>query len=133
MRLLKPFYRCLRNESGMTLLEAVLLVLIISITAGPLSRLAVSNLKSTTQSMQIGKVVSYAEGSMEEVISVAKNTTIDNISSGYDFSFQVPAALSRSLNVTQTEYNGVPYAQVTVTISYDDGKSYTLTTLLRDS
>lgn len=129
--MLKPFYQYLRNESGMTLVEAILVILIIAITAGPLSRLAINNLKATTQSMQIEEVVSYAEGSMEEVISIAKNQGVDDISSGYVFSFEIPSVLSRSLDVTQTEYNGIPYAQVTLTIGYDGNLNYTLTTLLR--
>jgi len=131
--MLKQFYQSFRNESGVTLIEAIALILIIAITAGPLSRLAITNLKSNTQSMQIGEVVSYAEGSMEEVISIARNLGVDEIMYEYDFSFDIPGKLTRSLTVTQTDYDGIPYAQVTLTVSDGNDISYSLTTLLRVS
>lgn len=131
MRRVISFPETVKSESGMTLMDAILLVLIIAIVAGPLGRLAVSNLNASSQSMIIGEIIAYAEGSMEEVISVVRNTGVSTILSGYNFdNFHVPDKISRSLTVTQTDYEGIPYVKVDVTVS-NSGYSTTLRTLFR--
>ena len=114
----------------MTLMDAILLVIIVGVVSGPLSRLAINNMKATSQSMMIGEVITYAEGSMEEVVSVANNSGVSNIISGFTFNFTPPDHISRSLVVSELEHDEIPYVQVDLTVTYAQ-YSCTLTTLFR--
>jgi Tfp pilus assembly protein PilV len=129
--MLNSFLKHCRSESGITLIEAVILILIIAVATVPLSRLAITNLKSTTQSMMISELVCYAEGSMEEIVSVGRNMGVEAISDGYVFSFQIPNTLNRSVSVTSDTLDGIGYTQVMVTVGNNEVGDYSLTTLLR--
>ncbi len=95
----------------------VIVVVLIGIMAVPIGRLAVLNLRGTTQSYILSEALNYAQGSTEEIIMISRNSGFNSITSGYSFKYQIPAYLSRSLTVATDSSDGVVYKRITISVS----------------
>jgi Tfp pilus assembly protein PilV len=128
--MLKKYINYFKREKGFTLIEVIIILIVITIVALPLSKLSVSNMKAVTNSYFTSEVYNYAEGSMEELIAAGRKQGWNSITSGYGFSFQVPTRLTRSLSVTTDSLNGVVYKRATVTIGRNELPDLNFTTIL---
>ncbi|MBN1550797.1 prepilin-type N-terminal cleavage/methylation domain-containing protein, partial [bacterium] len=117
MRLLKNGFKYDSPEKGFTLIEMVIIVLLMGIMSVPIGRLVVMNMRATTTSFVLSEALNYAQGSIEEVIMVGRSFGYGSITSGYNFSLQVPSHLTRTLTIVADSSNGVVFKRITVSIS----------------
>ena len=135
--------RFFSDESGFSLIELVIMVMILGITLIPLTSLSISNLRNTGRQIEITRGTMYAEECIEYVWSFYGDSQTagrgyqgiidgnmsfatglpDNLESGYSRSYSVSA--------TQTEH-GIDYINVTVSVTCPNAGSIELTARLTD-
>lgn len=111
----------IRNESGMTLIDIIVLMVILAIAVVPLSRLSVTNLKSSANSAMMNRAMFYAQEVMEQVIAdyEATDRGYGWVVSNWGGSIAYPpSGLSGSVSISSPSVrNGVQYAVIQVTVS----------------
>lgn len=127
------------DESGLSLIEIVIILVILSIVIVPLGRLSVRNMTSGGMYATMTKAISYAQEWVEQIIA---DYAADDAGRGYDWvrtnwsgSSDTPdTGLSRSVAISgQGTLNGVTYVVVTVTVSGTGINNVVLTTWLVDN
>ena len=121
----------------MSLIEVVIILVILGITVGPLSRLAINNQKSGGRFATMNRSVFHAEETMEQIIADYMAT---DASRGYDWVIanwsgqstpSPPAGITGSVSISaEDSLNGVKYVVVQTTVGGTDINSITLTTWL---
>jgi len=113
----------LSGESGMSLIEIIIIIVILGIALLPLTRLSVGNVNSGTEYFTATKATCYAEEIMENIIADYKSTdpTIggyNNVRNNWPGSVTnpaPPAGCSGSVSISpEDSLNSVKYVIVTV-------------------
>jgi len=127
------------DENGVSLVEIVLIMVILSIAVVPLSRLSLTNLKSSGRYATMNKAIYYAQEAIEQVVA---DYAAEDDGRGYEWvrtnwsgSTDVPATgFSRSVGVSaENTLNGVEYVVVQVNVGGTDIEDVVLTTWLVDN
>lgn len=124
----------MKDEKGVTLLELILLIVVLSIAMLPLSRLVTMNLKFSSEMTKVTEATFKAQDKMEQVLADYTQTTdgfdslavhgydsdsyptpvnasfYHEVDNGYTMEVAIDTALSNMLN-------GIRYLDVTVTVS----------------
>lgn len=123
-------------ESGVSLVEVVLIMVILGIAVTPLSRLAIMNLKSGGRYSTMTRSISYAQNTMEEIIS---DYAAEDAGRGYNWvqanwngRNKVPeSGFITSVAISgEDSLNQVFYVKVDVTVTAPDIDNVVLTTWL---
>jgi Tfp pilus assembly protein PilV len=120
----------LKREEGLSLIEVVIIILVLSISVVPLSRLSITNMTYSARYAETVQAVFSAEGTMEEVAAVAQGQGYDMVTSGYSYTFPIPDFMTRSVSVYEDSSEGVVYKEVTVSVSGPNSGDVILTTLV---
>ena len=123
-----------RSENGMSLVEVVIMIVVLSISIGPLSRLATMNLKGGSDAADITKAVMYARGVMEQVVADYRSNDVnvggfDNVLVNWDgvAAQSPPAGVSGTVSVSGVDsVMGIATATVQVSVSTNTGKTVDL-------
>lgn len=140
LKSLKKHLRRCSDEQGVSLIEVIAMVLILSIAVVPLSRLTMSNLDAGRTYSNIIRGSFYAESVMEAIMAdyVADSLTTGK---GYDYvvsnwpyiDLDPPTGFTGSVYIsTEDTINSVPYSVVQVTVSSDNMPDIVLTSWLVD-
>jgi len=125
-----------RNERGMTLIDVIVMMVILAIAVVPLSRLSMTNLKSSANSTMLTRAMFYAQEVMEQIVA---DYEADDAGRGYDWvrtnwpgsTSYPPAGLSGSVSISSPgTRNGVEYVVVQVTVSSSEIPNVNLSTWL---
>lgn len=127
------------RESGESLVEIVLVIVLLGIAIPPLLHIFSYNVTNSVDSEYYTKAVCYAEEKMEEVLGVKRangsngyNTLVLN----YEGEIQdVPEqGFTRIVRVdtTQKRWNGIPYAEIQVVVRHAQIDSVSLTAWVTD-
>jgi len=113
------------NESGMAIIEVIIIMIILGIAVFPLSRLSVTNFKSASAGQDITRALLYAQEIMENIM--ADYNSPDPTIGGYENvrtrwpgtpPGTPPQGLSGTVYISgELQLNGVTYVVVKVSVS----------------
>ena len=126
--ILKKFFKKLSKENGMSLVEVVVMLVVLGLSIGPLSKLAINNLSSAATAAAQTKAVFYAQGIMENIIADYRSN--DPTIGGFDNVIvnwrgvttpSPPSGLSGSVAISNVDsLMGVAYVTVDVNVGGPD-------------
>lgn len=125
LKLSRYLKRVVRDEKGMSLIEAILMIIILGITVVPLSTLSTNNVKFGTKTLLMTEGCLYAQSVMEQIY--ADYFSPDTSIGGYDkivsrwggaTTPDPPTGYSGLVTISAPDSSyGVTYSNVTVTVS----------------
>ncbi len=129
--------RLLGDCRGITLIEVILIVVILAIAAPTLMSLMSSTLFNSSKSAILSQATIFAQEKMEEILADKKSATrgFGYITIPGTYPSDSPAeGFTRTVSVQTSgmSYNGIPYADVQVTVSHSQISNVTLRTWLTD-
>ncbi len=136
-RIKKCLNAAFENSKGLTLIEVILVIVVLSIAVTSLLELMSSILVYSNDSVILTQAMMYAQEKMEEIIADKKNPNrgYDWIITPGNYENDTPAqGFTRSVSIETSNkvYNGVPYALVEVSVAHEDLPVVKLTTWLTD-
>jgi Tfp pilus assembly protein PilV len=140
LKSLKKHLRRCSDEQGVSLIEVIAMVLILSIAVVPLSRLSMSNLDAGRTYSNMVKGTFYAEKVMEHIMA----DYIAGISNGKGYGYirndwpgaapDPPTGYTGTVSVSSEDsINNVVYSLVQVTVSCDNMPDIVLSTWVVDN
>jgi len=122
------YFKRFNKEHGMSLVEVVVMIVVLGLSIGPLSKLAKINLNSGAKAAEQTKAVLYAKGIMEHIIADYRSTDasvggFDNVITNWNgvATETPPAGLSGNVTVSSVDtVMGVAVAQVNVNVTGSD-------------
>jgi type II secretory pathway pseudopilin PulG len=131
------------DESGFSLIELVIMVMILGITLIPLTSLSINNIRNTGRQIEMTRGIMYAEECIEYVWSFYGDTQTagrgyqgildGNMSFAAGLPSNLEAGYSRSYSVSSTQtLDGVDYIDVTVTVNCPTAGIIQMTARLTD-
>lgn len=135
---LKKHLRRCSDERGVSLIEVIAMVLILSISVVPLSRLSMSNLDAGRVYSNIIKGTFYAEKVMEHIVA---DYVADSLTTGKGYYYvrnnwpgaapDPPTGFTGTVSVSgEDSVNSVVYSVIQVTVSCDNTPDIVLSTWL---
>jgi len=122
--IMKKFFNKFSKERGMSLVEVVIMLVVLGLSIGPLSKLAKINLNSGAKAAAQTKAIFYAQGIMENIIADYRST--DPIIGGFDNVIvnwngvttpSPPSGLSGSVSISNVDtLMGVAFVTVDVNV-----------------
>ncbi|NQT26114.1 type II secretion system protein [candidate division KSB1 bacterium] len=131
------------EESGFTLVELVIMVMILGVTLIPLTSLSISNIRTSGKQIELTRGVMYTEEAIEYVWSFYGNTNLnkgfngiidgylDFAGSGLNDDLETGYSRTYSVSATQT-LDGVDFIDVTVTVNCPNAGTIQMTARLTD-
>ena len=133
---LKHYMAKIKGEKGFSLIDLVMVIVVLAVTIVPISRLATTNLKTSTKLGMYNKTSFYGEALMEEVLVDFRNSNYSgaNVVTTWDgYSDSPESSFSRSVSFTSVQtLNSVDYYIVTVTVSSTNLPSTTIRVWILD-
>lgn len=126
----------IKDEKGVSLVEVIVIIVIVSIAVTPLSRLAVTNLKSGGHFSIMTRAISYAQNTMEEVVA---DYAAEDGGRGYAWvqanwdgvSSSPESGFTSTVNISNEDtLNQVAYVEVDVYVSAPEINTVSLSTWL---
>ncbi len=134
--MLNKLIKKILHEKGVSLVEVILILVIVSIAIWPLTRLTISNVKAGGRYSYMTRAISYAQNTLEEIIAdyaaEAAGRGYTWVQSNWDGATSAPA-VGFTTNVTvssEDSLSGVWYVEVDVSVSGPDIDNITLSTWL---
>lgn len=134
-----------RNESGFSLIELVIMVMILGITLIPLTSLSLSNIRTSGTQIEQTRGIMYAEEGMEHVWAfygdsrTGVNKGYQGVIDGYlldsfgDLNTNLESGFSRTFSVSAVlTQEDVDYINVTVSVSCPTAGTIQMTAMLTD-
>jgi type II secretory pathway pseudopilin PulG len=128
------FRKAVQAEEGLSLIEVVLIIVIVSIVAVPISDFLFMNTKASVQTRNFNEAAFHMQARMEDIILMFSDDTrgydyINQLATG-ESSEEVPAEgyttwITRTAPIT---INGITYVDITVHCSYPGGENPISTT-----
>jgi prepilin-type N-terminal cleavage/methylation domain-containing protein len=127
--------RLLKSESGFSLVEVVMALVILGIAVVPISRLAIQNLNSGARYTAMTKALFLSQSSMEQIIAdyaaVGAGRGYDWVRSNWPGTSTPITGFTRTVTVSSEQtLNGVTYVEVHVRISAAAVPTVDIATLL---
>jgi prepilin-type N-terminal cleavage/methylation domain-containing protein len=127
--------RFIKSESGFSLVEVVIVMVILAISVVPISRLAIQNLNTGARYTTMTKALFLAQSSLEQIIADYAATSVGR---GYDWvrgnwpGTSTPiTGFTRTVTVSSEQTsNGVTYVEVHVLIASASIPTVDIATLL---
>lgn len=119
----------LQKSKGYTLIEIILVIVILVVAVPPLVSLFSRNLTNNVNSEIYTKALLYAEERMEQVLSDKKAKSYTFITTVGRYPEDTPeTGFSRQVSITDANkiINGIPYAEIIVTVSHENIQNITL-------
>lgn len=139
------FLNRFNNESGFSLIELVIMVMILGITLIPLTSLSINNIRTSGHQIELTRGVMYAEEGMEQVWAfygdsrAGVNKGYQGIIDGYlsdsfaDLNSNLETGYSRTFTVSSVQtLDDVDYINVTVRVVCPTAGTIEMTAMLTD-
>jgi type II secretory pathway pseudopilin PulG len=120
-----------KRIEGYSLIEMILVILILALAIPPIVNIFSQNLNKNVNSEIYTKATLHAEEKLEEILSDKKNHSYSFIITQDRYPADVPeTGFSRSVSISDANkiVNGIPYAEVIVTVSHNNISDVILTT-----
>ena len=116
-------------ETGLSLIEIILLIVMLGIAVPPLANLMKTNLVASGRISNVPKTAFYAQQRMEQVIADYTSQGYSYITTNGRYGPQVLGGVTTSVSVATGTWSGIQYARITVTADVPNlARTITLTT-----
>jgi prepilin-type N-terminal cleavage/methylation domain-containing protein len=119
------------KSDGYSLIEIILVILILAIAIPPIVNIFTQNLNKNVNSEIYTKASLFAEEKLEEILSDKRVHSYSFITSNDRYQDDSPATgFTRSVSINDNNkiIDGIPYAEVIVTVSHSNIRDVVLTT-----
>jgi Tfp pilus assembly protein PilV len=126
-----------RSQTGFNLVEVILIVIVVAVAIPPIFRLVADVLVQSGESKIYLKQLQYAQEKMETIIADRRSSqrgfTYITQANSYPQDFPEPAfTRTVAVDALGNQYDYLPYAQISVTVSHTDNNDITLTMWMID-
>ncbi|MBN1781610.1 hypothetical protein JW948_10825 [bacterium] len=114
--------RFLKKQEGVSLIEAIILIVVLAVSLPPISELLQESLFSSVRMSALNKASFYAQQRLEQIVADYANTVstsggYENIVQGY-YEDEVPeAGFNTHVDIVTSVYNGINYKEIEITCS----------------
>ena len=123
--------KILNKSDGYSLIEMILVILILAIAIPPIVNIFSQNLNKNVNSEIYTKASLFAEEKLEQILSDKRVNSYSFVTANDRYQDDSPATgFSRSVSIIDASkiINGIPYAEVVVTVSHINITDVVLTT-----
>ena len=122
--------RLLRNSNGYSLIEIIMVVIILAIAIPPIINIFSQNLTNNVNSEIYTKAVYHAEEKLEKILSDKRANSYNYIVAEDRYQNDAPeSGFTRTVSINDNNniINGIPYAEIIVTVSHSNINDVVLT------